>query len=32
MYYFMDTSTYEQIHISAEALGDSKDYLDRRDD
>ena len=23
-YYFMDTSTYEQIHISAEALGDSK--------
>ena len=23
----MDTSTYEQIHISAEALGDSKDYL-----
>ena len=26
-YYFMDTSTYEQIHISAEALGDSKDYL-----
>src|SRR5579872_1360111 len=27
MYYFMDTSNYEQIHISAEALGDSKDYL-----
>jgi elongation factor P len=26
-YYFMDTSTYEQIHISAEAMGDSKDYL-----
>jgi elongation factor P len=26
-YYFMDTATYEQIHISAEALGDSKDYL-----
>src|SRR2546427_10425187 len=26
-YYFMDTSTYEQIHISSEALGDSKDYL-----
>src|SRR6202162_5014875 len=26
-YYFMDTSTFEQIHISAEALGDSKDYL-----
>src|SRR3954471_17317011 len=26
-YYFMDTSTYEQIHISEEALGDSKFYL-----
>src|SRR5215467_3547513 len=26
-FYFMDTSTYEQIHISAEGLGDSKDYL-----
>src|SRR4026208_1885503 len=26
-YYFMDTSSYEQIHISAEAVGDSKDYL-----
>jgi len=26
-FHFMDTSTYEQIHISAEALGDSKDYL-----
>ena len=26
-YYFMDTSTYEQIHISSEAMGDSKDYL-----
>jgi elongation factor P len=26
-YYFMDTSTYEQIHISAEALGDSVSYL-----
>src|SRR3954453_2468416 len=26
-FYFMDTSTYEQVHISAEALGDSKDYL-----
>src|ERR1700745_4426439 len=26
-YYFMDTATYEQIHISTEALGDSKDYL-----
>ncbi len=27
LFYFMDTSNYEQIHISAEALGDSKDYL-----
>ena len=26
-YYFMDTSTYEQIHISQEALGESKNYL-----
>jgi len=26
-YHFMDTSSYEQVHISAEALGDSKDYL-----
>jgi elongation factor P len=26
-YYFMDTSSYEQIHISAEAMGDSKGYL-----
>jgi elongation factor P len=26
-YYFMDTSTFEQIHISSEALGDSKNYL-----
>jgi elongation factor P len=26
-YYFMDTSTYEQIHISSEALGDSVNYL-----
>ena len=26
-YYFMDTTSYEQIHISAEALGESKDYL-----
>jgi elongation factor P len=26
-FYFMDTSTFEQIHISTEALGDSKDYL-----
>jgi elongation factor P len=26
-YYFMDTSSYEQVNISAESLGDSKDYL-----
>ena len=26
-YYFMDTSSYEQIHISREALGDSVNYL-----
>jgi len=26
-YYFMDTSTFEQIHISSEALGDSTNYL-----
>jgi elongation factor P len=26
-YYFMDTSTYEQIHIASEALGDSVNYL-----
>ena len=26
-YYFMDTSTYEQVHISSEALGDSVNYL-----
>ena len=26
-YYFMDTTSYEQIQISVEALGDSKDYL-----
>lgn len=26
-YYFMDTSSFEQIHISAEALGDSVNYL-----
>ena len=26
-FYFMDTATYDQIHISAESLGDSKDYL-----
>ena len=26
-YHFMDTSSYEQIHISSEALGDSVSYL-----
>jgi elongation factor P len=26
-YHFMDTSTYEQIHISSDALGDSVNYL-----
>ena len=26
-YHFMDTSTYEQIHISSEALGESVNYL-----
>jgi elongation factor P len=26
-YYFMDTSSYEQIHLSAESLGDSVNYL-----
>jgi elongation factor P len=26
-YHFMDTSSYEQIHISNEALGDSVNYL-----
>jgi elongation factor P len=26
-YYFMDTSTYDQIHITQEALGDSRNYL-----
>jgi elongation factor P len=26
-YYFMDTTSYEQIHISSEALGDSVNYL-----
>jgi elongation factor P len=26
-YYFMDTSTYEQVQISSEALGDSRNYL-----
>src|SRR5438105_6670023 len=26
-YYFMDTSSYEQIHITSEALGESVNYL-----
>jgi elongation factor P len=26
-YYFMDTDTFEQIHISSEALGESVNYL-----
>jgi elongation factor P len=26
-YYFMDTSSYEQIHISSEGLGDSVNFL-----
>jgi elongation factor P len=26
-YHFMDTSSYEQIHISSDALGDSVNYL-----
>jgi len=26
-YYFMDTSTFEQIHISQEAMGDATNYL-----
>ena len=26
-YYFMDTSSYEQVHISGEALADSVNYL-----
>jgi elongation factor P len=26
-FHFMDTSTYEQIHISAEALGDNAHYI-----
>jgi elongation factor P len=26
-YYFMDTGSYEQIHITSEALGDSINYL-----
>jgi elongation factor P len=27
LYYFMDTTSFEQVHISVEALGDSKNYL-----
>jgi elongation factor P len=27
LFYFMDTTTYEQVHISAEAMGDAKNYL-----
>ncbi|MBM3780030.1 MAG: elongation factor P [Acidimicrobiia bacterium] len=27
LHYFMDTSTYEQVHIAAEALGDSLQFL-----
>jgi elongation factor P len=27
IYYFMDTSSYEQVHLSAESLGDSVSYL-----
>jgi elongation factor P len=27
LFYFMDTATYDQIHISSEALGDSRLYL-----
>jgi elongation factor P len=26
-YYFMDTASYEQIHINSEALGESTNYL-----
>jgi elongation factor P len=26
-YYFMDTTNFDQIHISSEAMGDSKNYL-----
>src|SRR3954462_6958547 len=26
-YYFMDTSSFEQIHITSEALGESVNYL-----
>lgn len=27
LYYFMETTTFEQIHLTAEALGDSVNYL-----
>lgn len=27
LYHFMDTETYEQIHLSADVLGDSMNYL-----
>ena len=27
MFYFMDTTSFEQVHITSEALGDSKGYL-----
>jgi elongation factor P len=27
LYYFMDTSSYEQIHLAGESLGDSVSYL-----
>ncbi len=27
LYYFMDTTTFEQVHISSEALGESVNYL-----
>ena len=29
-FHFMDTGTYEQLHIDAEALGDNVNYLVRR--
>ncbi len=27
LFYFMDTSSYEQVHITAEAMGDAKNYI-----
>jgi len=27
LFHFMDTASFEQVHISSEALGDSKNYL-----